>query len=620
MYNSLSIVHLSDLHVVNNGGDGYSDDLAILINDIIGQINSKHIRKIVVAVTGDIIDKGDYKNVDAAISFFQNLYNKIKNECIQTDIVDIQIVPGNHDRFRERNRVRLSIAHRTEDLLDNNDWQPFLEYSKEYIEMVNKIYEIFEKKATICNTFGVEVCTVGLINVCFIRFDSSWGACTDSDERNIRIGKYQLEEIKKEYDKAKQETNIHITIALSHHPISWLNPYDEAIVKNYMMIEKYLNVNVFLCGHTHNLLVENLYNQEHSLLSLVTGIGWGETRPGEINEHRYSVYTLNFLRNCCEICVRKTKRNSKYDYDFSIYSDVDTISNKLMYPIKMYESYPFIHTNSSNDMYSTGVYIDMSLMKVMPQIVKSNTYFNELVSVLIDSCKEEFLVSWEIANCNNKDIALNRKMIDEYFSKMRGRKNNYKKIKHIERIMEMEDSEERFTAFLNELLSKVIEAYKSCFSDNVLIRAHFRWFNEYTYSWLSSISSDGNLYSSSKDVSWSSMVEVAYNSKKSIVFSANEWNNPINTNWSDFLTLVPVFKDYEITKSEGIEEKKYPALSFGLSLGKGYKKEDSIVLYLLSFLKIEEQISQAIDKYVRLFCVDITSFIDYMSKSNEGRN
>ncbi|MCH5349816.1 MAG: metallophosphoesterase [Oscillospiraceae bacterium] len=616
MNSTVSILHLSDLHIVADENNNYSNDLALLINDIVEQINSRHIGKIIVVVTGDIIDKGEYKYIEASISFFTNLHDKIKKECPNTKIIDIQIVPGNHDRSRDRSRVILSTAHRTIEVTDARDWKPFLKFSSKFLGMVNNIYRIFNKTIQIANTFGVELCNVDSKNFCFIRFDSSWCACTNNDERNIRIGEYQLQKLKREYDRIKEKEKIDITIAISHHPTSWLNPNDELLLKNYMMIEKYLNVDIFLCGHTHNLSVENLYNHEHSLLSLVTGIGWGEKRPGEINEHRYSIYSLNILRNCCEIYVRKTKRNSEFEYDFSIYSKEDVKNNKLMYPIKMYESFPFIHTNSSNMSNSTGIYIDMSLMSKMPEIVKSNTYFNELVSDLLNSCQVEFLMSWEVSNNDNPDKEIHKEYITDHFSKTRGRRQKYKRLKEIERIMEMEDSGERFASFLNELLAKIIEAYKSCFSNDVVIRAHFRRYNKNVYSWLCSISSDDDLHASSRDVSWDSLIEVAYNSKKSIVFSTNEWHNPIKTQWNDFLTLVPVFKNYEILEHEGINEKKYPALSFGLSLGDNYKKDDSIMLYLLSFLKIEEQISKAIDRYVKMFCVDINSFIDYENDTN----
>ena len=192
MNSTVSILHLSDLHIVADENNNYSNDLSLLINDIVEQINSRHIGNIIVVVTGDIIDKGEYKYIDASISFFTNLHDKIKKECPNAKIIDIQIVPGNHDRFRDRCRVLLSTAHRTIEVNDAQDWEPFLKFSKSFLNMVNDIYCIFNKTEKIANTFGVESCKVDSRIFCFIRFDSSWCACTDNDERNIRIGEYQL--------------------------------------------------------------------------------------------------------------------------------------------------------------------------------------------------------------------------------------------------------------------------------------------------------------------------------------------------------------------------------------------------------------------------------------------
>lgn len=61
-------------------------------------------------------------------------------------------------------------------------------------------------------------------------------------------------------------------------------------------------------------------------------------------------------------------------------------------------------------------------------------------------------------------------------------------------------------------------------------------------------------------------------------------------------------------------KRKRPAISFGLSLGENCFGADSIVLYLLSYLRVERLLSEAIDEYVYMFNTDIEQFIDYLKK------
>ncbi len=623
MNNSVSILHLSDLHICKSSSDEYSEDLKILISDITEQLIEKHITKLIIIVSGDIIDKGEIKYIDTAIRFFHDLFEAIRKECPNVQIADIQIVPGNHDIKRSHERDLLALSHRNLDLSIQEDWKYYLGYSSEYISMVNKIYNMINK-GPINNTFGCEIVKNGLYNICFIRLDSAWSACTDNDVRNIRFGSYQIKQILDEYNKLKSKDKIDVTIAISHHPTSWLHPNDEELFKQFAMQKKYLDVDIHLCGHTHNLSVENYYNHEHSLLTLVTGIGWGEKkRPTEINNYRYSIYTLNIARNCCEIFVRKTKRDSTYDYDLSIYSPSEKRTKKIMYPIKMLESFTFIQTNTLSEQDVTGIYVDMSILEKIPNIIKSSIYFQELMSITINNYKDEFRYSFSVTNGqkNIQDDAEqenydNFEIINRHFENVQ-QKNEKRYVPSIEikSLMQLKDSNQRFESYLNDVIRNVLEAYKNCFSNNLLIRGHFRRYhssvNTINYSWLCSACSDHSIHESSRDLPWQSLVQTAYKQKRSIVFSTNYWGSPIVTDWNDYITLVPRFSGYEVIENYGIESEYYPLLSFGLSLGENYVNEDSLALHLLSFTKFENLISKAINEYVETFCFDIGAYLKY---------
>lgn len=106
-----------------------------------------------------------------------------------------------------------------------------------------------------------------------------------------------------------------------------------------------------------------------------------------------------------------------------------------------------------------------------------------------------------------------------------------------------------FCGFLGELCYTFIEAFQDCFSKGVCIRTHFRWYNSNKnelYMKLCSHYSDGITDEPMQDLPWQSLVQVAYNKRSSIVYSANSWGSPINTKWKDFMTIVPEFKGFEL--------------------------------------------------------------------------
>lgn len=576
-----------------------------------------------IVVTGDIIDKGEYEFCDIAVDFFKDLHNAIKQNVEALDIVDIQIVPGNHDRARAREICLFSIAHQQLDIKDESDWTFYKNNSIEFITMVNEIYKVFEKTLQISNTFGCELVSIGNNNICFIRTESAWCAVSNSDKRKIRFGSYQLIQLNTEYQKIKSDLErnnkkIDITIAMSHHPTFWMQSDDESLFKSYIMKEKYLNVDIMLSGHIHSQSVENIYNHEHSILSLVTGIGWGEERPDEINEHRYSIYSLNVNRNCCEICVRKTKANDKYDFDNSIYTDKELKSTKIFYPIKICDSYPFIITNSLNDNDVSGIYVDEKLMNLIPYIVNAYTCFKSRVMSLLEVYQRNFICTWEMEYNDNNDVINLKEALIENFDNIKSNKNGYKLTRTLKESMRLSGSNDFFCGFLGELCYTFIEAFQDCFSKGVCIRTHFRWYNSNKnelYMKLCSHYSDGITDEPMQDLPWQSLVQVAYNKRSSIVYSANSWGSPINTKWKDFMTIVPEFKGFELEEHMGFKPKrKRPAISFGLSLGENCFGADSIVLYLLSYLRVERLLSEAIDEYVYMFNTDIEQFIDYLKK------
>lgn len=650
--NTFSILHLSDLHIVQNNNT-YQSDLDKLIDDVSIQVQENHITKLIIVVSGDIIDKGNYENKEAAIKFFKNLHIKLNSISDQL-VKDIQIVPGNHDRERNIKTELYSRAFQSKDTAIDNEkeWTLYKESNEKFISFANDIYLIFDKTIKIKDTFGCELKQVGKNRICFLRIDTAWSEYVSKSCKKLRIGSYQLSSLKTQLDSIrtvlqKKGEKIDATIAITHHPLSWLTPADEISVKSFFMKEDFLDVDMLLSGHVHNQSVENLYNHEHSILTLVTGIGWLQDDPQRNKEYRYSIYSLNVFRNCCEIIVRKTNRGNSFDFDYSIYTDKkERLTSKLLYPIKMMSSYPFIDVNSLNDVNKTGVYVDVNIMNKIREITWA---IMELKNALDDSINGSIeFVALQRPHLNLAEETSQRNTVPKIKSVAKQVKGDTKEIvttqeikkhlkkakddisytipKKIRRLIDEESAYRSFSSLLRDVCFNCVNKLRLCFADDITIRVHMRWlFKKSTYSQLCYHCSDPKIQTRLKDLPWeSSMVEAAYNSGGSVVYSSNKWQSNITTDWDDFITGVPKFKENitTIVLDNGKKEER-PAITFGISVKSTngqISDEDSLVLYLLSYLKIEELVSDVLEKYVNIFDVKLRNYLQFLHNQKKGEN
>ena len=119
------------------------------------------------------------------------------------------------------------------------------------------------------------------------------------------------------------------------------------------------------------------------------------------------------------------------------------------------------------------------------------------------------------------------------------------------------------------------------------------------------------------------MVEAAYNSNNSVVYSSNEWQSSISTDWNDFITIAPKFKEnIIIIENDNKVKEERPAITFGISVKGEMNNKDTIVLYLFSYLKIEKLISDVLESYVNVFNVNMKRYLKYLreNKKNPGEN
>lgn len=632
------ILHLSDLHIQKESSRKpyYQNSLKKLIEDINKQTKDK--TNIIVVVSGDIVDKGNYtKHYDAAISFFTALYERIKER-----VKDIIIVPGNHDKVRDPIDSMISIVHADCGLgADSRDsiveWKAHLNAYKDFFDLVNKIYEIFEQKKTIDNSYGVELVQIGNINIGFIRFDSAWCSHAGSKSQKLRIGENQLRDLLADYTEAKNKCEsdnlpIALTIGVSHYPLNWLIPDDEELCYKYFLAKKFLDVDVIMCGHVHDFSAINYFNHEHSLLTLVTGIGWNESVPNdEKNENRYSIYSINLAYNSCDIIMRKTKSDGEYDYDYSVYvGEREFKDTKLRYPLRIKENTSFIRINTPTDATSKSLFLNNDIMELIPKVSEIITSFSDAIAGLNYQYKENCFLGFvetflpgainNTSNLEEEDKFLYNQVKDYLYKSIEldtETKNKY--LNYPSAFLD-------FLGFLNEICLSAVEEFQECFSDNISIRAHFRWHfhkeekgktiaDEYCMLCQYDNLPEDVKKADMQNISWGGLIEPSYKTGKPIVFSANRQYNAIETDWNDFITLIPQFSNYthDIRIKKGTNESR-PIITFGISIKGDVTNNDIQILHLLAYLRFDKILARMIDGYIRLFNIDIKTFLTRIHK------
>lgn len=624
----INILHLSDLHISNKRLSATSKKL---IQDIVTQTND--MDAILLVVSGDIVDRGEYgKYEEGVILFFKELKEKIGKKIKGTCFV-----PGNHDKVRNiSNRLYGQLSQRENLEITEAIWKLQEQNYQSYLQMVTKLKKIFKPRSgKVTETFGVETFEIGDNVICFIQIDTSWGTYGGPEEEGkLVIGKYQLDSLIKQYEnmKGKLEENgkqISITVGVGHHPINWLHPDQEKMIKKYMIDEEYFNMNLYLCGHIHDMDLENWYNNEHSLMTLVTGIGWNhhvenKKDHDKKDEHRYSIYVIDIQKNSCDIIMRRSQKNGKFISDYSVYVNDERRMDKLCYPLKIENgNQPFINMNSPSGDFVQSIFVDVNLMKDMKKIHNSMVAFQKKSVELLLFYERNFVE-------NQADIYEDGK---EYQKTVTLLNNRFFKGDYIDEAalhiinQNVIVTYQTFTAFLLDVLANFVKIFEECFPSDSNLRVHFRWYKKETdeYQKLCQYSNvDLEKGPSISIIEWGGLIKQSYLLNDSVIYSINsKYNNHEPVRWDDFMTIVPPFfkceQEFRNSKNEKI---KRPIMTFGVSVlnSECDKEEISKILYVFEYLDLCRLITNILDDFIRNFDVDYTQYLSYIDNkiSNKG--
>lgn len=659
--NDLAILHLSDLHI-DGQQEGYSRLLQGLINDIKKEVVYVEERSLIVVVTGDIIHQGNKKATEAAIRFFRDLKNVLASK-----VVGIYIVPGNHDKFRSSDNKFLVPAYRA--LLQEKDknnpiefdtkfYESFWSFHKEtystdngsgYLELTKEIYKIFglsddqiQSTSYVNNTYGVDIMEVLGKKYCFVLLNTAWSCIDNYDSRNMVLGAFQLEAIRSEYhrltDSMNKDKDIGLTIVLGHHPISALHGREEDKLFTEMISFEGLDADVYLCGHTHDRTAINWSNNRHTISTLVTGIGWPEKQGGNhVGDHTYSIYVFNLDANSIDIYVRSTDDGGKFVPDFRIYTtDVQKDSKKIVFPIRSKNAQTYISLNAQNGRSPKAYYLSNEFMIYIQQYLLDVSRFRYLIGVLIetakntvyqdidatiDAPKKEHQIPSEPQDdtqfkyATRKDFSEARKELYSYlFSNVDENdmpttvqvifsKPNNKRLLN-----------EMFMGFLEKLCYKMYQVFVSDDrEEGELVRFHFRYLSDrrkhiYKRLCLSFQNPKDSKKHDVSDLHYGQLLKAAFESKTSLIYEVNRsaCEVGLKEKWSNFITIVPDFdQNYYKPASRGRYRESYPFLTFGVTIN---TERWNKLLYCMDFFSMKNVIEETVERYVRLFAINIDEF------------
>ena len=400
--NDLTILHLSDLHITwDVAVQGYPHPHKNLIADIEKQ-NKYLSEPIIIVVTGDIINQGNYSDytLRAVLKFFKDL-----KDVLQSKVKNVIIVPGNHEKEKidiQNTFSKLYLSQSVpmeesfEELLDLNN-----RYYKKYLTLANKIYNIFKTGDTIDQTYGVKkVCLKNPrddsdLIFCFICLNSTLACSKEKDYRHLRLGSHQIKQICDEYSEkivsGKDEPAL--TFVVSHHPLSWLIGEEEDIVQDKILSPAEWNANILLCGHIHQRDAIGMRNNHHSLTTLTTGFGWPDAGKSHSENHFYSYYVFNLDYNSIDIYARATSDGGEFIPDFRFYGGNSDLKykSKIVYPIDTNKTQAYYEIGSSSGRSTKAFYFSDSFVEQIESYGAQMCLFQSHISIYLTRLEDNFL-------------------------------------------------------------------------------------------------------------------------------------------------------------------------------------------------------------------------------------
>ena len=328
----LRLVHLSDIHLDKSTlNDAETFIFKALEKDLIEFNSKKQID--VIAISGDLVDKGGKSfdgDLQLALLSFEEVF--IDNITTSIDLPKHRVFfsPGNHDlnKTADDDIIECGLVKKLVNTKSVNDFidsannlglnriSDFKDFEASFFNKFDGEHEL--SKFQSCFKFTYNELSIG-INC----LNSSW-RCWDSntDKNQIILGERQLT------NPRSLIGDCDVKIALMHHPIDWLNKFDQRDIKNIIARD----YQMLLCGHVHEGESWSRTDQYGSIFVSVAPSNWTYNLRSTDKETIIGYSIIDFDLANLEI-TNHFRRYSKPNEKFVPNVDLGNDEGAYQYPI-----------------------------------------------------------------------------------------------------------------------------------------------------------------------------------------------------------------------------------------------------------------------------------------------
>lgn len=318
MEKDLVILHLSDLHISKNEDPNYSMLRDGLLKDLQDLLNEYKLKVDIIAITGDIIDKGNGDAFEIAGEFIDKI-RQITGE--ETHLV---MVPGNHDMKRSDIYSNALQDNKIQQDDQNEDvWDIVRGRMKNYREFVSRMLPNDSKD--IQDGYGLKQFVINGKKINIQLINTSWSNKGNDDYNHLVVGRWQLEHIR----NMQKKSGADFSIVLTHHPLDWLVSEQKEMLEDYMRNPQKLDTNIILHGHVHNVKLKVQEYPDKKIVELTSGVGYPESdnrvngQP-KIEKCRYALYGIDFQKSDVTCWCRISSDSGTFVADTEAYGNVKT--------------------------------------------------------------------------------------------------------------------------------------------------------------------------------------------------------------------------------------------------------------------------------------------------------
>jgi hypothetical protein len=285
-------LHVSDFHIVA-AGDDFSQRVAMraMLEDVATRVDQQHPMSFVL-VTGDVAFSGRAQEYDRARGFLVELAS-----VSSVPPERFFFVPGNHDVNRGRHRLawvgartEITSQQATDRLLGNlEELSPLVGRQAEFWQFVRAFTGDQQRLQTADGLAYVANLAVGDLRLSILGLNSPWLSGGDAEEMKLVMGERQVINA---LDLAQASTP-HLRFAMAHHPISWLQEWDQVSCNQRLLAE----VQFFHRGHLHMTEVSLTSSPEQPCLSIAAGASHATRFYG----NAYNVVELDLGTGTCTV-------------------------------------------------------------------------------------------------------------------------------------------------------------------------------------------------------------------------------------------------------------------------------------------------------------------------------